>query len=187
MLLVAFLFFIFNRESFLSRLRRPVLQGILSGVLLATRGLVIIPLIICFTMPVFAAPKRKGIVFIAAALFSFCAVLIPFILWNPKLFLTHNPLILQTNKAPFIVQAAAIAGSFLLAFRVKGPADIFAYSGMVIFAVMACSFVHTGIQRGFIDTLYKPYFDISYFNTALPFVIVAIALTRENAGVASTE
>lgn len=157
-------------------LKRPVLVGIPVGLLLATRGIVVIPLILYFFPKLFSTSFRDGAVFIAVSIVSFSVVILPFVLWDPELFMQYNPLIQQTNKTPTFVQVTAILLSFFFSFRVNELWQVFFSAGSILFGIMLFTLLYTIRDVGFHNAFYGSLFDISYFNSALPFLLVSFGL-----------
>lgn len=148
--------------------------SVITGLLLSTRGIVIIPLVI-FCIFLYKSWHLHEIIksiFIIGIVFLL--TLLPFALWDIELFIKYNPIILQTNKSPLYIQISAIAVAAILGSLAKQHKDIFIFSVYALFVLMLSSFLISLITEGYFSTIYEHNFDISYFNTALPFVLFAL-------------
>jgi len=157
-------------------LKRPFLVGIPVGLLMATRGIVVIPLILYFFPKLFSTSLKNRAVFMAVSIVSFSVVLLPFVLWDPELFMQHNPLVHQTNKTPTFVQVTTILLSLIFSFRAKELWQVFFSAGSILFGIMLFTLLYTIRDVGFHGAFHESLFDISYFNSALPFLLVSFGL-----------
>lgn len=147
----------------------PYVGGILSGMVLMTRVIIIIPLLLYFFKPFLTSDRKSKGIFLLAVSCTVVIVLLPFYVWDPDLFVKYNPLILQGNKSPAIMQFTAIVCAVILAIRMGSLKNTFFYSGLIIFILMAATFLHTASLEGINASIFETKFDITYFSTALPF------------------
>lgn len=154
--------------------RKFIGVAILTGLLLSTRSVYIIPYIIFFlsTLVNREIALKQLMVFIAIAAAAFVSSFIP-ILWGHKEeFFIMNPFIIQSSfLIPKLYTVFFIFISVMLSFFAKSIIDKFFYSGLSLFiAIMIYSIYHIS-NFGFQESLIESRVDISYFIFCVPFQI----------------
>ncbi|MBD3315091.1 MAG: hypothetical protein GF344_04835, partial [Chitinivibrionales bacterium] len=156
-----------NKDQF----TKPIAWGVASALLLCTRGLTAIPLLIFFS-PLFFRHFPRSLQYLGSGIGTFVLTFLPFYFWDPSAFISHNPLILQTNKTHPFIQIAALAAAFFFGLRPTDARKTVFTTSVIIFLVMLFTFVRTAIQVSLMTTLYESMFDISYFTASLPYIIM---------------
>jgi len=100
--------------------RHYAIMGFVGGLLLSTRGIFIIPIILCCAY-CFLKPWRLKELFIFGSLLmvGFIITILPFILWDYQLFIKYNPLTLQSDIIGRYIAIALVIISVGVGFRVK--------------------------------------------------------------------
>ena len=148
--------------------------AILTGLLLSTRSIYILPYIIFFLSSLVRREIafRRFVLFTSIAIAAFVASFIP-ILWgyNDEFF-TMNPFIIQSSfLVPELYTLFFILISVMLSLFVKSNKDKFFYSGLSLFiAIMIYSIYHVS-TIGFQESFFESMVDISYFIFCTPFLI----------------
>lgn len=148
--------------------------AILTGLLLSTRSVYILPYIIFFLSSLVRREIafRRFVLFTSIAIAAFVASFIP-ILWgyNDEFF-TMNPFIIQSSfLVPELYTLFFILISVMLSLFVKSNKDKFFYSGLSLFiAIMIYSIYHVS-TIGFQESFFESRVDISYFIFCTPFLI----------------
>ena len=157
-----------------------IIPGIIGGLLLSTRAIVIIPISVCWAF--YFLRERKWNQFFTIAIFSalgFIFTLLPFLLWDYHLFMQYNPVTLQSSFVPLPITALFVIGSFAAGFFVKNQRELFFYSGLLIFGVVSIYFTYKVNELGFTMAYIKSQADISYFILSLPFLFVSLYVSHD--------
>jgi hypothetical protein len=171
-----FLLVLFACEPF--RERKPaaalILLGLGAGLLCSTRVVALIPFLLYFP-GFFKSDKPAHVVlFVACGVGAFALTLIPFAVWNFDLFLKNNPLIQQGDKAPLWVPAAALTAAALLGIRGIDFRKHCFYAAAIFFCMIAAALLVRLAQFGWLQTIYHPEFDISYFIFCVPYALFSL-------------
>ena len=155
--------------------RNLILTGIVGGLLLSTRGLAILPLIIVYSNLFLKEKKWKEVLIIGSVLtITFALTLLPFAMWDFKLFVQYNPFTLQEQHfLPGIVIVIVLLLCFGLGLNIKNRFNIYLYSGLMLFLTIAAYFVSMIITEGSIAFM-NSRIDISYFIFSTPFLFAAM-------------
>jgi len=143
------------------------------GLMLSTRGIVVIPMI-------FAAPallKGRNVVtaaaFFGVAVGVMLATLVPFYLWDPRLFWEHNPYNVQAAYTSRGVLALVLLTSAALAYRYRETSLSFLHAGFLLFATIFVCGMLKAIHAGWESAFWNHGFDITYFSLCIPFLLPA--------------
>ncbi len=152
-----------------------IIPAILSGLMLSTRSVYIMPYIIYFFPILFQRKIRPGsfFVFSGIAILSFLLSFVPFIVFFPDEFCQMNPFIIQsTFLVPLSYTVIFISITIVLSFFVKNSHAKFFYSGLSLFiGVLIYSLYHisrVGLEWAFMQSK----IDISYFIFCIPFLML---------------
>ena len=155
--------------------KRGFMYGIMGGLILSTRGLVIIPLLLTFAFLFVRAGKWKDMIITGAALFfSFTSTLIPFFFWNPKLFLKYNPITLQAGFLPFPVLFFFIITAFVLGIMAKTVYKAILFIGLILFFIVIAYFTYDTLRFDITSAYFGGISDISYSIFCLPFLLFCL-------------
>ena len=91
-----------------------------------------------------------------------------------EMILSHNPLTIQGSKQPIFLSVSYLVLAIILAFKVKSYANSVFFSGFVLFiAVVIPYFLHL-VEYGYQNVMVNSYFDLSFFNMSMPFIILSL-------------
>lgn len=151
-----------------------VVNGIIIGLLLSTRNVFVIPYIVAFLYLFksgqlnFAQVFKIGVV----AVITFALTFVPFVYNHLADFMVMNPFVIQSSfLMPLGWSFGCIALSLLGYFVVKNPADVYFFSGMILFVTIALHFVYQSLVYDFHEAFFNSRADISYFILCVPFLL----------------
>ncbi len=148
------------------------LYGLLGGLLLATRGIVLLIYLLFFPF-YFRNELKRGKIFFAGIFFGFLLINLPFFLWQPNYFFQGGPLFIQTAYIPFWLLILFFGFGLISSLKwLKGVS--YWTIGLFTFFVVFLPFFGMIIREGFYATLFRTGFDISYFIFPLPFLLYDI-------------
>lgn len=154
--------------------RKAMNQGVLSGLLIATRSSVAIPLSVGFFGTMIRENQWKKLLFT-----SFITVMIPVMClgvlysWDAKLFIQYNPLSMQSLFLPTWLSIVLVGLSILLGIKATDVRNKLFYSGLMLFCTVFCAFIYAVSKYGWHEAVFLDAFDISYFLQAAPFLMLA--------------
>lgn len=161
---------------------RTYIVGLLIGLLLCTRLFAGIPLAIYFIPWFFDRNTTDKLKLVAGFLTGFVVPFIPFAISNPYMLFLYekSPLVLQIRQGNVFTVIAGILFVSVFSFVWKTYRQYVSYVGVILFAFVSLSFMYFIFTRGFADSVYYDIFDISYYGTAIPFVLLGLALYKKN-------
>lgn len=176
-LILIVLNFYFDRKEL--NCKKIILSGILIGLTISTRNVLVIPFIIAFIFEL----KTKSINILQLinlgliAFSTFALTFAPFI-WNHfSDFLTMNPFIIQSSALiPFKYTLVFIALSFVFGFICKTLKDVYFLSGVNLFVSIVIYYFYTIKLVGFHQAFFGSTADITYFILCIPFFLYYLAL-----------
>lgn len=150
--------------------------AVLGGILLSTRTVFVLPLII-WGMYVLIRKEiswtrivKWGLCFIAA----FVATFLPFYWMDPHTFMVLNPFITQGDVLlPFSYTVCFAGIAFIFPFFCKKYADIWFYSGLLLFLTITAYVIYALADNG-VETFLTNGADISYYLFCFPFLLKTI-------------
>lgn len=147
--------------------------SVLFGLLLSTRLIVFIVYFL-FLLFLFRNQIIKGVIFGAVSVLTFVSTLIPLIVWNSNYFWSRGPFAIQFLYLPLWV---VIITPFILTYigwMIRDTQELLFASGVIIFILVAISFLVKVTEYGFYFCIIESGYDISYFAMAVPFLILSI-------------
>ena len=144
------------------------------GLMLSTRGIVLIPLIFTALHLLRNRDLKTHFAFGLVLSAVFLATFLPFYLWNPQLFWSHNPYDVQSGYIPRPGLAMVILISCLLGFVSRRNPRLFLFPGVLIYATVLGCWVFKSMKFGWAQALWGSEFDISYFSLSIPFLLIAL-------------
>lgn len=150
------------------------LCGIAAGLVLSTRGIVLIPFIIYFAGYFKKNELLYATIFALSSIVTFGLTLLPFFLWNTVAFMENNPFILQMSYIPEVLLAVIIIVSLITGLRTRGFDHFLLSAGYIIFAIVLIVFLLAVARFGWGLAIYQSYFDISYFEFSVPFLLLGL-------------
>jgi hypothetical protein len=157
--------------------RRIAVIAALAGLCASTRLSLVVPMVVYF-VGYFRQDWRASLQAAAGAAAVFAATLLPFALWDWNAFVANNPLAWQASLSAWPIQAAAAAAAVLVGRAARDLGTAAYLGGMVTLAAVTGAFVLAGLGLGWDRALWGSGFDISYFDLALPFLLVPLLFTR---------
>lgn len=156
--------------------------GVIIGLLLCTRLFIGIPLAVYFIPYFFRKTGIEKLKLVTGCIFGFVCPFIPFMIWDSDmlLFFEYSPLRLQTKQGNIYIVIAGIILISIFSFCWKNYKEYLLYISIILFSFLLLSFIKFIYFDGFITTLTNDLFDISYFNITIPFVVLALCLTKAN-------
>jgi hypothetical protein len=169
--------------------------GIVGGLLLSTRGIVLLIYIAVFgyffsiksaclpdgQKPPFVGRRRiinNGLLLIFMFV-GFFLTLIPFLIWDWTYFVNFGPFSIQLAHIPSWLLILSIVSSIYCAFTIRSLKGIYSSTSFILFGVICVAFVITAFNYGWHKTVLRDGFDISYFCFALPFLIISLDFYRK--------
>ena len=149
-----------------------VILGMIGGLLLSTRGIVLIIYIIFFGYMLLRY-RYRYIIFGSSIVIGFALTIIPFLIWNCDHFIAYGPLTIQMWYIPAWFLALALICSVACIFIVKTTASAFYAISIILFGIVLCPFMEQVFIHGLTETVMGNFFDISYFCFALPFLLLS--------------
>ena len=150
--------------------------SVMTALVFLTRLSVIIPLIILLTKAFYKFSSQEKLRFISVFVVVVFAMLFLFFRnaadW--EMILSHNPLTIQGSKQPIFLSVSYLVLAIILAFKVKSYANSVFFSGFVLFiAIVIPYFLHL-VEYGYQNVMVNSYFDLSFFNMSMPFIILSL-------------
>ena len=152
--------------------------GVLSGLILSTRFIAIIPICVIYGYEFLKMGWKKQLVFLFTTLGTFGLTFLPFILWDGStlLFFEYNPFVLQTRQGSWVVLLLFAIIAIAITIYQKGSIKHrTAYTGLLLTTLVTMAFIEKMYQQNLWKDLYSSAFDITYLSTALPFYIEFLA------------
>ena len=165
------------------RMNTPLLATA-TALLLLTRLSAVIPVAVLLLRPFVKFSMTKKIIFTGTALVVAVGTVGFFFRNAPDwdYIAAHNPFAIQGSKQPVLLSVSYVALAALLSFRVRGLADFTRWSGTVLFVAVLVPFLMYLMEYGYHNVIDESYFDISFFNMSVPFVITAMLFKLKNDG-----
>ena len=146
--------------------------GIIGGLLLSTRGIVLL-----IYIPVFGYFFRRQIIspglFPLSIFVGFFLPLVPFLIWDWTRFISFGPLSIQLSQIPDWLLILSIASCLYCGLTIRSLKRIYSSVSFILFGVTCVAFVITVFDYGWYQSVLRDGFDISYFCFALPFLLIS--------------
>lgn len=158
--------------------KNPILLGAICGLFLSTRLSIVIPFFIYFFQDFTLSRLKNKTGFIFMIVFCFVVSFLPLVFWDfdTLFFFEYNPFVLQSRQGSLLEVIVIGSLSVLLALTWKMDFLKFnAYTAYATTALVLVTFLHKMINTNFANHLFSRTYDITYFNMALPFLILSIA------------
>jgi hypothetical protein len=172
LILLSILFFINSLN--MNRKKHIMIHGIIIGLLLSTRNVLILPYIVLFIYLL----KNKIYNLIdflkisVIILITFTITFLPFVINHFQSFLEINPFIIQSSiLMPSWLSFVCIIMTSISFFLIKQKDEIFFFSGIFLFLTILIYFFYLILIHGFQNTLFGSIADISYFILCVPFLL----------------
>lgn len=154
----------------------PILESFLLTSLIMTRITAIIPISLFFFKHFYKYSVQKKLIFIVVSLITI--IIFSYICFNKvgslENFYKHNPIELQSRHLPTILSFILIIIPMIYSFRTKDLRSIIYLTVIFLLLPVSIAFFTSIYKSGFTATLFESYFDISYFNMVLPFLLLSL-------------
>ncbi|HPI19343.1 MAG TPA: hypothetical protein PKY56_03155 [Candidatus Kapabacteria bacterium] len=180
LIVLSILFFIHSLN--MKKNRHLLINGIIIGLLISTRNVLIIPYIILsiYLLKNKIYSMRDSLKIILIIFTAFVATFLPFVVNHFQEFLEMNPFIIQSSfLMPSWLSIFCILLTFLSFYFIKEKEDIFFYSGFFLFTTIMIYFIYHLITDGLNATFFGSRADISYFILCTPFFFYFILKGNE--------
>jgi hypothetical protein len=164
-------------------LKNLILTGILIGLSISTRNVLVIPFIVTFVFQLkngLIKPKQFLLLGLIS-LFTFVLTFFPFVYNHFEGFKIMNPFLIQSSAlVPFKYTLLFIIMAFTAGFFCKSNKDIYFFSGLILFNSIIIYFLYHINLVGFQNTFFGSDADISYFILCIPFCLCYILSQHKN-------
>lgn len=158
--------------------KKIIILGLFSSMLFLTRISSVIPLLLVLFYPFISFSLKNKLIFIISSLTT--SIIILYIGFhnadNFSEIVKNNPFTVQATRQPLYITLSFVILSILLSFRIKAKSQYYSFSGLLLFMMIFIFFIISLLNYGLQNVISNSYFDISYFNMCMPFVIVSIGL-----------
>ncbi len=157
---------------------KPGLVSFLTVLIVLTRLSAIIPLTLLLFRKFYDFSLKEKVRFTVVFILTGSCIAYVFFHNAPdfNVFIEHNPFVIQGAKQPLVLSLSYIILSFILSFRVKSFYQIMCWGGMMLFVCVFIPFVLFFIEYGYTNMITNSFFDLSFFNMAMPFIMIAAVL-----------
>jgi hypothetical protein len=155
--------------------KHTLLPGIVGGFVLSTRAIAAIP-IICYLSYSFLRKKDvSGFLSICLAIGAgFCVTFAPLLFWGWDSFVRQNPVVLQASFVPAGLTVFFLLASFSGGLFLRNFSSWLHFCGVLVFLIIAVSFILCLFDVGWNRALFHHEFDISYFIFCIPLLIASL-------------
>jgi len=150
-----------------------ILLGLIGGLLLSTRGIVLLIYIPFFGYLFRSKIIRDGLFYLSMFL-GFSLSLVPFLVWDWTNFTNFGPFSIQLSHIPHWTLILAIISSLCCALTLGSLKRIYSSIGFILFGVTFMLFIISVFDFGWYQAVLGDRFDISYFCFALPFLLISL-------------
>ncbi len=164
----------YRRKSYTT----AIILGFIGGLLLSTRGIVLIIYII-YLGYMFRRYRFNNIKFLFFMFAGFALTLLPFMIWNWHSFINSGPFTVQMWYCPKWLLAIAIIAAITCGLALKSSAKIYFTIAILLFTVVTVSFGIRLVEYGFKETILRNLYDISYYCLVQPFLLLSFNFTGQ--------
>ena len=151
---------------------RMIALGLLGGLVLSTRGVVLIVYAVYFAYA-FRRDLAAGITFALGILISFAATALPFVIWDADRFIHSGPLAIQASYLPPVWTGAILLLGVACGFRARSSSNALIGVAALLLVCAAVAFARALATYGWAQAVWQDKFDISYFSFSLAFLLLA--------------
>ncbi len=175
--LVLFAILFFSNSINMDKNRHILINGVIVGLFLSTRNVLIIPFVVMF-LYVFKTKiynlidiiKISGII-----IFTFGLTFVPFVVNHWDDFKVMNPFIIQSSfLMPAWLSITCVIFSVSTVLFIKSFRDVIYFSGLYLFITIVVYLTYQVLTVGFDNAIYQSKADISYLILCLPFFLFYI-------------
>lgn len=155
-----------------------IFLAVIIGLMASTRLSAVIPFAVYFFYDYMKGGLHRQFVFPILFVSVFILTFLPFLLWDGEmlLFYEYNPFILQSRQGNIIDFVLFIPVGILLSLRWKRDIPQYMFNtACLLILLVVITFVHNMYENNNWNALFDSAYDITYFNMALPFIILSIS------------
>ena len=180
--MVIILFYLYwVEQKYINNSWAHILTGLCAGLLISTRGIVVIPLLIYFSYKMIKNHEwRNTFIIGSAAILGFFITILPLLIWDFEGFIKYNPITLQANFIDTSILICLIIVSMVSGLFIKNFNYFCLVTGIVVFSAILIPFINAIQITGWKNVVLYNGFDISYFLLSFPFLIISIPKISEN-------
>lgn len=182
-IIVSFFIIYWSKKYQDNYFQKPLLLGVILGVLCLTRSVVVVPIILFLCKPFFEASWAEKIKFSCMYIITIVLLLLSILLpaENFDYILAYNPLGMQ-GQSNILVIIIFLSVSVFLSFIVKEIRHIFYLSTIIVFSLM-CAHI---IQQLLRETTFN-YLNITYLAAALPFCVISFCFLSQKENISNNQ
>ena len=154
-------------------LSASIFLGLVGGLLLSTRGIVLLIYILVLGYLFRKKVVTQGL-FYLSVLAGFLVSLLPFVIWDWKQFMSLGPFSKQLSFLPVWLLALSIIVCAYLALKIGSLRGVYFAVSLTLFTVVLAAFLGSILDHGWHQSVLKDGFDISYFAFAVPFLLISL-------------
>lgn len=153
-----------------------------AGLLMSTRLSAVIPLGIYYLRDYLKARWPIKLCLPVLSILVFAATFLPFFLWNSDqlLFFEYNPFVLQSRQGHLSDFLLFIPAGLWLALSWRRVPQLMTHTAVCLLLLVVVTFAHNMYLHDNWAELFESAYDITYFNMALPFLIVSLLTSANN-------
>jgi len=157
--------------------QNPKTLGVLSSILVLTRGVVIIPLSVFLFKSFYKTKLKSKVVFLISFAITVCLLILPVILLSPDFesLKEYNPLELQTRHSFISLEILSIVLAFIISFKINNIEQVFLWSFNILCLLIIPTFIFFLYKYGVYESILNSVFDLSYLGKIIPFSIIIIS------------
>lgn len=152
--------------------------SVMTALMVLTRLSALIPLIVLLFKMFYKFSVKEKLRFV-----SVFAIVVSCILHfffrnaeNWTIIAEHNPFTIQGSKQPLFLSISYLVLAVFLSFKVKTYFNITFFSGLILFIAVFIPYLLHLLEYGYENVMINSYFDLSFFNMSMPFLIVSLIL-----------
>ncbi len=154
-----------------------LLLSVIIGLMASTRLSILVPFGIYFLRDFVSMDYRRQLLSVTVIFTFFTLTFLPFLLWNGEmlLFFEYNPFVLQSRQGNPLDFLLFIPLGIWFAFSWRNDINRYFFNTACLLLILVIvTFVHNMYLNDNWNELFESAYDITYFNMALPFLIVAV-------------
>lgn len=150
--------------------------SLMTALILLTRLSTLIPLIILLFKVFYKFYVKEKVRFILVLVFTVLGLLYVFFHNAPnwEVILKHNPFTIQAGKQPLLLSVSYILLAIFFAFKAKSFFAVALSSALLLFITVLTPYLLALAEYGYENIMANSYFDLSFFNMSMPFLIVSL-------------
>ena len=174
--IIIFCFIIYVNQNFKNNIYKyPIILGVVSSILVLTRGIIWIPMILFLFRDFWFLKNLSKMKFFISFSITTLLLILSVIVSCPSydLLKKYNPLLLQTSNLPKYIHIIAILLPFYFSFKInKFEVDFFKFTSILMFVPVLLAFILKFNKYNFNEIIVDLRFDLSYLTVIFPFMII---------------